>query len=90
MTADARPRIVTGTRIGHYEIVGWLGAGGMARSTALVIREYRLDRSAEMSGVVTAFARLRATSSCKRLQRIDVSSPNGVCSNTVFGGSVPR
>jgi serine/threonine protein kinase len=29
MIPDAPPRIAPGTRIDHYEIVGWLGAGGM-------------------------------------------------------------
>ena len=30
MIPDAPLRIATGTKIGHYEIVGWLGAGGMS------------------------------------------------------------
>src|SRR5438876_6687615 len=29
MIPDAPPRIAPGTRIDHYEILGWLGAGGM-------------------------------------------------------------
>ena len=29
MIPDAPPRIAPGTRIDHYEIVSWLGAGGM-------------------------------------------------------------
>jgi hypothetical protein len=29
LTPDTPPRIAAGTKIDHYEIVSWLGAGGM-------------------------------------------------------------
>ena len=54
MTARSSLPIATGTKIGHYEIVGWLGAGGMGE--VYRARDPRLDREVAIKLIPETFA----------------------------------
>jgi Tol biopolymer transport system component len=54
MIPDAPPRIAPGTRIDHYEIVGWLGAGGMG--VVYRARDPRLGRDVAIKVMPETFA----------------------------------
>jgi Tol biopolymer transport system component len=54
MIPDAPLRIVPGTRIDHYEILGWLGAGGMG--VVYRARDPRLDRDVAIKLMPETFA----------------------------------
>jgi Tol biopolymer transport system component len=54
MIPDAPPRIATGMKISHYEIVGWLGAGGMGE--VYRARDPRLQREVAIKLIPETFA----------------------------------
>ena len=54
MMRDTPPRIAPGTKIDHYEIVGWLGAGGMGE--VYRARDPRLDREVAIKLIPETFA----------------------------------
>jgi serine/threonine protein kinase/Tol biopolymer transport system component len=54
MIPDAPPRITPGTRIDHYEVVGWLGAGGMG--VVYRARDPRLGRDVAIKLIPETFA----------------------------------
>ena len=54
MSASARTPIATGARIGPYEIVGWLGAGGMG--DVYRARDPRLERDVAIKLIPDTFA----------------------------------
>jgi serine/threonine protein kinase/Tol biopolymer transport system component len=64
MTANNPPRIAAGTKIDHYEIVHWLGAGGMG--VVYRARDPRLDRDVAIKLISDAVA-----TDASRMQRFE-------------------
>ena len=64
MTAHNPPRIAAGTKIDHYEIVNWLGAGGMG--VVYRARDPRLDRDVAIKLISDAVA-----TDASRMQRFE-------------------
>ena len=54
MIREATRKLSPGSRLGHYEIVDWLGAGGMGE--VYRGRDPRLDREVAIKVIAEAFA----------------------------------